>query len=167
MDDCPVRLAAVSVKCIVRTYRHIKTGWCSTWRVAHLGMAAARNRHAANDGASNLRLCGSGSLRVMLAVRRFRAGRHQRKCKHNGRNKGYDCFHRYPPSTSASQCRQRCCLPFIRKWFAFHLGQSRSPLSVRCIMALVAKCLPSKNRSGSRPLIDESTAWRWPQSPTR
>src|SRR5262249_6607669 len=57
-------------------------------------MAAARNGHAADDGASNLWLCSSGSLRVTFVVRRRRAGRHQRECKHNGRNNGYDCFHR-------------------------------------------------------------------------
>jgi hypothetical protein len=92
-------LAVVSVKRVVRTYRHIKTGWCSTRRVAHLGMAAAGNRHAADDGASNLWLCSSGSLRVTLLVLRSRAGRYQRECKHNGRNTGYDCFHRDPLTT--------------------------------------------------------------------
>ena len=56
-------------------------------------MAAAWNRYAAYDGASNLWLCSSGSLRVTLVVPRRRAGRRQRKCKHNGRNNGYDCFH--------------------------------------------------------------------------
>src|SRR5262245_41383675 len=56
-------------------------------------MAAARNRRAANDGASNLcLLCSSGSLRVALVVLRRCAGRHPRECKHNGRNK-YECFH--------------------------------------------------------------------------
>jgi hypothetical protein len=40
-------------------------------------------------------------------VRRRRAGRRQRKCKHNGRNNGYDCFHRDPLSISARQCHQR------------------------------------------------------------
>jgi hypothetical protein len=101
------RLAAVSVKRVVRTYRHIKTGWCSVHRVAHLGMATARNRHAADDGASNLWLCRSGSLRLTLVVRRRRAGWRQRKCKYNGRNNGYDCFHRDPLSISARQRRQR------------------------------------------------------------
>ena len=97
------RLAVVSVKRVVRTYRHIKTGWCSARRVAHLGVAAARNRHAADDGASNLWLCSTGSLRVTLLVRGRRAGRHQRKRKHNGRTNGYDCFQRDPLSISARQ----------------------------------------------------------------
>ena len=92
-------LAVVSVKRVVRTYRHIKTGWCSARRVAHLGMAAAWNRHAADDGASNLWLCSSGSLRVTLVMHRRRAGRYQRKCKHSGRNNGSDCFHRDPLTT--------------------------------------------------------------------
>ena len=88
------RLAVVSVKRVVWTYRHIKTGWRSSRRVAHLRMAAARNRHAADNGASNLRLCSSGgNLRVTLVVRRRGTGRHRRKCKHNGRNNGYDCLH--------------------------------------------------------------------------
>jgi hypothetical protein len=60
-------------------------------------MAAAWNRYAADDGASNLWLRSSGSLRVTLVVPRRRAGRHQRKCKHNGRNNGYDCFHASAP----------------------------------------------------------------------
>ena len=93
------RLAVVSVKRVVRTYRHIKTGWRSARRVAHLGMAAAWNGYAADDGASNLWLCSSGSLRVTLVVHRRRAGRYQRKCKHSGRNNGYDCFHRDPLTT--------------------------------------------------------------------
>src|SRR5262249_3357166 len=98
------RLAAVSVKRVVRTYRHIKTGWYSADAVAHLGMAAAWNGHAADDGASILWLCSSGSLRVTAVVPRRRAGRHQ-QCKHNGRNNGCDCFHRDPhcmamPATS-------------------------------------------------------------------
>jgi len=62
------RLAAVSVKRVVRTHRHIKTGWYSVWRVAHLWMAAAWNGHAADDGASNLWLCSSGSLCVTFVV---------------------------------------------------------------------------------------------------
>jgi hypothetical protein len=118
------RSAVVSVKRVVRTYRHIKTGWCSARRVAHLRMAAARNRHAADDGASNLWLCSSGGLRVTLVVGRRCAGRHQRKCKHNGRNNGSDCFHRNPLSISARRCRQRHCLPFVGKWCAVHFGQS-------------------------------------------
>ena len=56
-------------------------------------MAAAWNRNTADDGASNLWLCSSGGLRVTLLVLRLRAGRYQRKCKHDGRNNGYDCFH--------------------------------------------------------------------------
>jgi hypothetical protein len=57
-------------------------------------MAAAWNGYAADDGASNLWLLrSSGSLRLTLVLSR-RAGGHQRKCKHNGRNDGYDCFHR-------------------------------------------------------------------------
>ena len=32
-----------------------------------------------------------------FAVHQRRAGRHQRKCKHNGRNNGYDCFHASAP----------------------------------------------------------------------
>jgi hypothetical protein len=60
-------------------------------------MAATWNRYAADDGASNLWLCSSGSLRVTLVVPRRRAGRHRRKCKHNGRNNGYDCFHASAP----------------------------------------------------------------------
>src|SRR5262245_17829583 len=90
------RLAAESVKRVVRTHLHIKTGWCSAWRVAHLWMAAASNGYAADDGASNLWLCSSGSLRVTFVVPRRRAGRHQRECKHNGRDNGYDCFHGDP-----------------------------------------------------------------------
>jgi hypothetical protein len=127
------RLAVVSVKRVVRTYRHIKTSWCSARRVAHLGMAAARNRHAADDGASNLWLCSSGSLRVTLVVRRRRAGRHQRKCKHNGRNNGYDCFHRDPLSISARRCRQRRCLPFVRM-VRIPFWSIPTPQRVRCIM---------------------------------
>ena len=80
-------------KGVVRTYRHIKTSWRSSRRVAHLGMAAAWNPNTADDGASNLWLCSSGGLRVTLLVLRLRAGRYQRKCKHDGRNNGYDCFH--------------------------------------------------------------------------
>ena len=68
-------------------------------------MAAAWNRYAADDGASNLWLCSSGSLRVTLVVPRRRAGRRHRKCKRNSRNNGYDCFHRDPPSISASRYR--------------------------------------------------------------
>jgi hypothetical protein len=113
------RLAMVSVKRVVRTYHHIKTGWCAVRRVAHLRMAAARNWYAADDGASNLWLCSSGSLRVTLVVRRLCAGRHHRNCKHNGRNNRYDCFHRDPRCISARQCRQRRCFPSLRKWFAF------------------------------------------------
>jgi hypothetical protein len=60
-------------------------------------MAATWNRYAADDGASNLRLCSSGSLRVTLVMPRRRAGRHRRKRKHNGRNNGYDCFHASAP----------------------------------------------------------------------
>src|SRR4029453_8285427 len=88
------RLAAVSVTRVVRTHRHIKTGWYSVWRVPHLWMAAAWNGHAAADGASNLWLCSSGSLCVTFVVPRHRAGRHQREYKHNDRNNGYDCIHR-------------------------------------------------------------------------
>src|SRR5262245_44749495 len=95
-----VHAPGVSVKRVVRTYRHIKTSWCSSRRIAHLGMTAAWNRYAADDSASNLWLCSSGSLRVTLVVPRRRAGGHQRKCKHNGRNNGYDCFHRDPLSIS-------------------------------------------------------------------
>ncbi len=50
------QLAPVSVKRVPRTCRHIKTSWCSAHRVAHLGMAAAWNRMAADDSASNLLL---------------------------------------------------------------------------------------------------------------
>ena len=107
------RLAVVSVKRVIRAYRHIKTGWCSARRVAHFGMAAARNRDATDDGASNLRLCRSSSLRVTLMVRRRRAGGHRRKCKHSGRSNGYDCFHRGPPSISARQYRHRRCLSHV------------------------------------------------------
>ena len=91
-----VRLAAESVKRVVRTHLHIKTGWCSVWRVAYRWMAAASNGYAADDGASNLWLGNSGSLRVTFVVPRRRAGWHQRECKHNGRNNGYDYFHRDP-----------------------------------------------------------------------
>src|SRR5262245_6810935 len=56
-------------------------------------MAAAWNRNTADDGASNLWLCSSSGLRVTLLVLRLRAGRYQRKCKHDRRNNGYDCFH--------------------------------------------------------------------------
>ena len=101
MDCHAIRLAVVSVKRVVWTYRNIKTGWCSARRVAHLGMAAAWNRDAADDGASNLWLRSSGSLRVTLVVHRRGAGRYQRKCKHSGRNNGYDCFHRDPLKISA------------------------------------------------------------------
>src|SRR5262249_41014157 len=87
----------VSVKRVVRTYRHIKTSWCSSRRVAHLGMAAAWNRHAADDGASNLWLCSSGSLHVTLLVARRRAGRHQLKSKASGHTNGYDGFHSSAP----------------------------------------------------------------------
>jgi hypothetical protein len=59
-------------------------------------MAAAWNWYAADDGASNLWLCSSGSLRVTLLVLGRRAGRYQRECKHNGRNNKYDYFHRDP-----------------------------------------------------------------------
>jgi len=55
-------------------------------------MTAAWNRYAADDGASNLWLCSS----LTLLVLRRRAGRYRRECKHNGRNNGYDCFHRDP-----------------------------------------------------------------------
>jgi hypothetical protein len=54
-------------------------------------MAAARYRHAADDGASNL-LLGNGNLLVMLGRC---AGRH-RKCKHGNRNNGSNCFHNDP-----------------------------------------------------------------------
>ena len=58
-------------------------------------MAAAWNGYAADDGASDLWLLrSSGSLRVTFMVLRRRAGGHQRECKHNGGNNGYDCFHR-------------------------------------------------------------------------
>src|SRR5262245_37118196 len=90
------RLAAESVKRVVRTDLHIKTGWCSAWRVAHLWMTATSNGYAADDGASNLWLCSSGSFRVTVVSARRRAGRHQRECKHNGRDNGYDCFHGDP-----------------------------------------------------------------------
>ena len=63
-----VRLAAGSVKRVVRTHLHIKTGWCSVWRVAYRWMAAASNGYAADDGASNLWLGNSGSLRVTFVV---------------------------------------------------------------------------------------------------
>jgi hypothetical protein len=96
MDRRRVRLAAESVKRVVRTRFHIKTGWCSVWRVAYRWMAAASNGYAADDGASNLWLGNSGSLRVTFVVPRRRAGWHQRECKHNGRNNGYDYFHRDP-----------------------------------------------------------------------
>ena len=89
----PSLVAAVSVKRVVRAGCHIKPSWSSARRVTHLAMAAAWNRHAAHDGASNLWLCSSGSLRVALMVFRRRAGRHQRNCNHNGRNNGYDYFH--------------------------------------------------------------------------
>src|SRR5262249_28974833 len=65
--------------------------------VTHLGMAAAWNGNAADHGTSNLWLRSGGSLRVTLLLGR-RAGRYHRECKHNGRNNGYDCFHRDPPS---------------------------------------------------------------------
>jgi hypothetical protein len=96
MDRYRVRLAAESVKRVVRTHLHIKTGWCSVWRVAYRWMAAASNGYAADDGASNLWLGNRGSLRVTFVVPRRRAGWHQRECKHNGRNNGYDYFHRDP-----------------------------------------------------------------------
>src|SRR5262249_36653410 len=85
------RLAAVSVKRVVRTYRHIKTGWYSARRVAHLGMAAAWNGHAADDGASNLWRCSSGGLRVTAVVARGRGGPHQHG-KDKRRNKRGGCF---------------------------------------------------------------------------
>src|SRR3974390_2590713 len=107
------RLAVVSVKRVVRTYHHIKTGWCSTRRVAHLGMAAALNRNAADDGASNLWLCSGGSLRVTLVRRR--AGGHQRKYKHNGRNNGDDCFHRDPRMSALGRlCCKTSFVPTMR-----------------------------------------------------
>ena len=92
-DIRPVSLAAEAIKCVVRTCRDIKTGWCSPRRVADFGMAPAWNWYAADDGASNLLLWCSGSLRMTLVLRR-RAGGHHCKCKHNGRNNRNDCFHR-------------------------------------------------------------------------
>jgi hypothetical protein len=100
-------LAAVSVKRIIRTYRYIKTGWCSARRVTHLWMAAARNRYAADDRAGNLWLCGSCSLRMTLVLRGLGAGRHQRKREHNSRNNGYDRFHRDPPAWKKGRCPER------------------------------------------------------------
>src|SRR5262249_13766485 len=91
------RLTLISVKRVVRTYRHIETGRCSAGRVTHLGMAAAWNGNAADDGTSNLWLRSGGGLRVRFLFGR-RTGRYHRECKHNGRNNGYDCFHRDPPS---------------------------------------------------------------------
>ena len=89
-------------------------------------MATALNRDAADDGASNLWLCSGGSLRVTLVVHRRRAGQRQRKCEHNGRNNVYNCFHRDPLGISAKQCRQRRCLPFVRRcdWIMTVLGGS-------------------------------------------
>jgi hypothetical protein len=53
-DIRPVSLTAEAIKCVVRTCRDIKTGWCSPRRIADFGMAPAWNRHAADHGASNL-----------------------------------------------------------------------------------------------------------------
>lgn len=87
-------LAAEAIKRVIRTCRHIKAGWRSPWRVTRLWTAAARNWHAADDGASNLLLLSSG-LRMTLMLRR-RVGGHHCKCKHNGRNNRNECFHRGP-----------------------------------------------------------------------
>jgi len=97
------RLAAEAVQCVIRTRHHIKTGRCSPRRVAHLRMAAAWHRQAADHGASNLLLWSSVRLRVALVLSCC-VGRHKCKCKHNG-NDGYDCFHRGPSLRSFSRSR--------------------------------------------------------------
>jgi hypothetical protein len=88
----PVLLTAEAIKCVVRTCRDIKTGWCSPGRIADFGMAPAWNGHAADDRASNLLLWSSGSF-CMSLVLGCRASGDQCKCKHSGRNNRYDCFH--------------------------------------------------------------------------
>ena len=40
-DIRPVSLTAEAIKCVVRTCRDIKTGWCSPRRIADFGMAPA------------------------------------------------------------------------------------------------------------------------------
>ena len=113
-------LAAVSVKRIVRTYRYIKTGWCSARRVTHLWMATAGNRHAADDRASNLWLCGGCSLRMTLVLRGLGAGRHQRKCEHNSRNNRYARFHRDPPAPyKKGRCPKRPFFCHWQKWCSY------------------------------------------------
>ena len=117
-DIRPVSLTAEAIKCVVRTCRDIKTGWCSPRRIADFGMAPAWNRHAADHGASNLLLWCSGSLRMTLVLRR-RAGGHHCKCKHNGRNNINDCFHRGPssfcgPRFSAREAIFRHCCATIK-----------------------------------------------------
>ena len=97
-------LAAKAIKCVVRTCRHIKTGWCSPRRITHFWMAATWNRHAADDGASNLLLRSSDSMRMTFVLRCGASG-DQCKCKHNGRNNGYDCFHYRPSFRSCSRPR--------------------------------------------------------------
>src|SRR5215468_5938715 len=79
-------------------------------------MAAAWNGHAADDGASNLWLCSSSTLRVTFVVRSCRAGRHQLECKHNGRRgDGYGCGSFYEVAT-------------------LKLSHDRSPLSDNLLM---------------------------------
>src|SRR5689334_7935769 len=65
---CPLGLTAVSVQRVIGAHRHIKAGRCSAGRVAHFGMTAAWNGHAADDGAGNLRLRSRGGFRVTLVV---------------------------------------------------------------------------------------------------
>ena len=91
-DIRPVSLTAEAIKCVVRTCRDIKTGWCSPRRIADFGMAPAWNRHAADHGASNLLLWSSGSLSMRLVLRRC-AGRRHCERKEGSPNNRYDCFH--------------------------------------------------------------------------
>jgi len=129
------RLASVSVKRVAWTCRHIKTGWCSPRRVAHLGMAAAWNGDAADDGASNLWLCSSGSLRVTFVLLRRRASGDQRECKHNGCNNGYDCFH---------------CVSFLRgNGLAISASVNPArPIGSICIVFLISSCRRLRRHGG-------------------
>jgi hypothetical protein len=120
------RLAAEAIKCVVRTCRHIKTSWCSPWRIANFRMATAWNGHAADDGASNLLLWSGGSLRVALVLGR-RASWNHRNCKHNGRNNGRDCFHCGPSFRSFSRSRFSAMEACFRHCRAAIKSSRRSP----------------------------------------
>jgi len=117
----PVLLTAEAIKCVFRTCRDIKTCWCSPRRIADFGMAAAWNGHAADDGASNLLLLSSGSLRMMFVLGCRASGDHC-KCKHNGGNHGYVCFHcglslrsLSGPRFSATEASFRHCRAAIKR----------------------------------------------------